>query len=556
MSDRFPDVSAQLARRYRAEGAWRDVLCDQALVETAARRADELALVDRRGEMTWGELEASARGFAAGLGARGVGRGDVVSWILPNWREAAIAHWGIWLVGGVSNPIVPIYRHREVGYIVAQAQSRAIVIPKSFRGFDYETMLCELANDLPSLETIVTVEEGAGRNAESSVAVSALGDLGVGFEALIETQSIAAETAGRSPDDPALLLYTSGTTADPKGAVHTHNTLDSELRSMVEFYGLGEETVVYMPSPLSHVTGLLYGIQLPALIGGSVVYQDQFEAEAGLDLVAEYGCSFSVGATPFLVGLCDAQSARPRTLALKTFVCGGADVPADLIRSANEVLGCQATRAYGSTEFPTVTGGNAADPIALRAETDGRVMDHCEVRVVDEAGHEVAPGVAGELEARGPELFTGYLGGVGADSLDAEGWFSTGDLVSIERGYLTVEGRIKDIILRGGENISVKEIEELLYGHPDVDEVAIVAMPDLALTERACAFVVSRNNIALELADLVEFLEGHRLARQKFPERLELLEALPKTPSGKVQKNRLRTWIAERQATEAREGGR
>ena len=354
-----------------------------------------------------------------------------------------------------------------------------------------------------------------------------------------------------SADHPALLLYTSGTTANPKGAIHTHNTLDFELRSMVDFYGLDEGTVVYMPSPLSHVTGLLYGIQMPAMLGGRAVFQERFSPEAGLALVAEHGCTFSVGATPFLVGLCEAQEASPRSLALEAFVCGGADVPAELIRRAGETLGCCATRAYGSTEFPTVTGGNAEDSEDRRARTDGRVMDHCEVRVVDEDGSVVEEGVPGELQARGPELFPGYLAGVGASSFDEEGWFSTGDLVSLRSGYLTVEGRIKDIILRGGENVSVKEVEDLLYGHPDVAEVAIVAMPDPKLTERACAYVVAEPGRAPTLEALVVHLENHRLARQKLPERVELVEELPKTASGKVQKNVLRTRIREQIKAEA-----
>ena len=537
MTPRFPSFLPRLADRYRKAGYWRDALCDAALWETATSRPQARALVDRNGSMTWLRLAEEVSRCAAGLQALGVSRGDAVSWILPNWREAAIVHWALLTLGALSNPIVAIYRHREVRYILDQAQSVAIVIPATFRSFDYATMLAELRSELPALRHVISVD-GSG------------GDLR--FEELCRGEQPLLKDEDRSPDDPALLLYTSGTTADPKGAVHTHNTFDFELRSMIDFYALDASDVVYMPSPLSHVTGLLYGIQMPALLGGSVVYQDSFDAEVGLALLETYGCTFTVGATPFLHGLCEAQRNQPRSLSLRTFVCGGADVPPDLIRASARALGCLATRAYGSTEFPTVTGCSASDALDMRAETDGRVMEHCELRVVDEAGVDVPPGVPGELIARGPELFPGYLAGAGGDCFDDEGWFATGDLVSIRDGYLTVEGRIKDIIIRGGENISVKEVEDLLFTHLDVVEVAIVAMPDPVLGERACAFVVAAEDRVPSLAELVAFLRSHRLANQKLPERLELLAELPKTASGKVQKHKLRTRVRELLEAEAK----
>ncbi|NQZ99125.1 MAG: AMP-binding protein [Myxococcales bacterium] len=530
MAARFPCVSPQLAARYRAAGYWRDVLCDAALQRAASDHGDATALVDRRGPIGWGELADRVRATAAGLASLGIAHRDVVSWILPNWREAAIVHWAVLSLGAISNPIVPIYRQREVGRILGQAGSKLIVAPSSYRGFGYADMLAELRGSLPALASVVTVD-GAG------------GDLG--FDELCETSPGAPPNAApdRSPDDPALLLFTSGTTADPKGAVHTHNTLDFEIRSMIDFYGLGAGDVVYMPSPLTHVTGLLYGIQMPAVLGSSVVYQDRFEVDEAMDLLVAHGCSFSVGATPFLHGITEAQKQAPRDLSLHTFVCGGADVPPALIREASAALRCTATRAYGSTEFPTVTGGTAADSEERRSETDGRVMAHCEVKVVNDAGIEVAPGVAGELIARGPELFPGYLDGVGAEAFDAEGWFATGDLVSVRDGFLTVVGRKKDIIIRGGENISVKEVEDLLFAHPDVMEVAVVAMPDPAMGERACAYVVPAPGATPKLGTLTALLRGSGLATQKFPERLEVVDELPRTASGKVQKNVLRDRI-------------
>jgi cyclohexanecarboxylate-CoA ligase len=353
----------------------------------------------------------------------------------------------------------------------------------------------------------------------------------------------------RSALDPAVLLYTSGTTAEPKGVVHPHATLVRENRGVADLYGLDESDSVFMPSPLAHITGLLYGMQLPFMLGSSVVLQDVWNPTTALELIARHQPTFTVAATPFLHGLTHHESiAESDVSSLRVFCCGGADVPPELVREAEQTLGALVNRVYGSTEYPTATLGSPSDPLDKRAETDGRPVSGVELRIVDKSGVEVEAGGLGELWVRGPERFAGYLAQPSGEAVfDPEGWFATGDLARLDSaGHLTISGRKKDIIIRGGENISVKEVEDLLYAHPAIADVAIVAMPDPVMVERACAFIVPADGFAPELPELTEYLMERGLAIQKVPERLERVDELPKNAAGKVQKFKLREEIRER----------
>lgn len=522
---------------------WRGALIDDHLADRAAAAGDRPAVVDRGRTVGYAELDALVNRTARALRARGVGRGDVVSWQLPNWIEAFAVHLGAVRIGAVSNPIIPIYRQREVGFILRQSGAKVVVVPAAFRGFDYPAMIAELRTDLPELREAVVV------GGPAPAGTTAFADL-VAADA-------APVTVQRDADDVALLLYTSGTTADPKGALHTHNTLDYENRSIIGLFGLDGRDVVFMPSPVGHITGVLYGLQLPFMLGSPVVLQDVWEPGAALELIARHRCSFTVGATPFLHGIVHHPDRRRFDLSpLRTFACGGADVPPELIRQATHELGCMATRVYGSTEFPTLCSGNAEDPLEKRATTDGRPIGAAQARVVDPDGRPVPPGVAGELHVRGPEMFVGYLdAALNADAFDAEGWFATGDLAVLDdEGYVQIVGRRKDIIVRGGENISAREVEDLLFAHPAVADVAVVGMPDPVLVERVCACVVPAGAARVELADLVSFLREHRIADQKLPERLEIVPELPRTATGKIQKFRLREEIARRVAAASPSG--
>jgi cyclohexanecarboxylate-CoA ligase len=525
--------------RERAAGCWLDRFIDGYVSDAARRKPSAPMIIDGTACFTYSEVERCISATAASLQELGVGRGEAVSWQLPNWHEAYILHQAILRIGAVSNPIIPIYRQREVTYILSEARSRVFVMPEVFRGFSHLDMLADVRSSLPSLEHVVVCRPSrAGPFPDFA-------DLSAG-----DRQPRPVE---RSPDDPMLLLFTSGTTALPKGAVHTHNTLDYENRSIIEVYRLTPSDVVFMPSPVTHITGVLYGLQLPAMLDTAVVYQDIWEPGEALRLIERHRCSFTVAATPFLHGLTYHPQLKSFDVSsLRVFACGGADVPPGLIRDARDRLGCVATRVYGSTEFPTLSTCSPDDPAERAATTDGRAIGAAEYRVVDSDDRFVQPGEIGELQVSGPELFLGYHradDNVGA--FTADGWFRTGDLATYGAdGYLTIRGRKKDIILRGGENISVAEVEDLLFEHPLVAEVAIVAMPDPVLVERACAFIVSPEGAALTLDDLADYLIQRQVARQKIPERLELVAELPKTQSGKVQKFRLRQIIRDTLAHE------
>jgi cyclohexanecarboxylate-CoA ligase len=294
-----------------------------------------------------------------------------------------------------------------------------------------------------------------------------------------------------------------------------------------------------MASPLTHVTGFLYGFILPAMLGTTSVLLDVWAPQPATDLIETYECRFTVLATPFLQGLVESYKQRGTPCALRYFACGGADVPPELVRRAAEVLGCHVSRIYGSSEFPTVASGGPDDPSDCNADTDGRPIGSVEVRL-----DEVTDGV-GELLARGPECFHGYLDPqLNEGAFTDDGYFHTGDLASIDdEGYITIQGRKKDIIIRKGENISAREVEDLLFAHESISDVAVVAVPDPISGERACAVVVPSPGTTPTLAAITEYLEQLGVAKQKFPEQLRLVESLPRTASGKVQKFLIRADI-------------
>ena len=529
-------------RAGHARGHWRDVCIDRYLADAAAAAPDRLAVVDGNVLLTFGEVDALVTTLAASLQQLGVAVGEVVSWQLPNWYEGYLLHQAVVRIGAVSNPIVPIYRRREVEFILREAESSVLVVPETFRGFSYGPMVDAIRASLPRLRHVVTVRPCNGGGALS-------------FHDLLE--STAAMTGvDRTADDPVLLMYTSGTTAHPKGAIHTHNTLDYENRTMLEIFELTADEVVFMPSPITHTTGLVYGLQLAPMLGVPLVLQDIWDPGRALELIEQYRCSFTFAATPFLHGMVHHPDVdRYDTSSLRVIACGGADVPPQLVRDVSKRFGCTTARAYGSTEFPTLCATGTRDPAEKGATTDGHPIAAAQYRLVGEDGTEVAQGETGELVVTGPELFMGYLRAADEDgAFTPDGWFRTGDLASADaEGYVTIRGRKKDIVLRGGENIAVTEVENLLLEHAAVREVAIVAMPDPVMAERACAYVVPAPGEQPTLQELCDFLAGHDLARQKLPERLELVDELPRTALGKVQKFRLRELIRLRLIEEAGE---
>jgi cyclohexanecarboxylate-CoA ligase len=504
--------------------------------DCVAKIPERLALVEGDRRLTYGEFGREVDRVAGGLRALGVKQFDVVTMELPNWWESCVIYQAVSRLGCVANPVVPIYRDREMGFIIGQAEPRAVLIPHRFRNFDYVEMLQRLTEGLhPASRPLVIVVRPDGPLPEGFVA---LDDLPAGDGPV--------DTVGDA-DDICLLLYTSGTTADPKGVIHSHQSLVYEVHSIIDLCHLTEDDIIFMPSPVTHITGFLYAFMMPSVLGTSVALVDVWDPAAGADLIEREGCRFTVAATPFLHGLVEEYASRGTRCSLRAFLCGGADVPPPLVRRGTDVLGGLVARVYGSSEFPTFCSGGPGDPMEVCADTDGRPIGPVECRLDGEVD-----GV-GELLVKGPDLFLGYLDPeLNNASFTDDGYFRTGDLASIDaNGGVTIRGRQKDIILRGGENISAKEVEDILYTHPQVKEVAVVAMPDPVMVERACAFVVPAEGVELSLQDLIAYLGEHRLAKQKYPERLEIIDQLPVTASGKIQKYLLRDRIRAKLATES-----
>lgn len=502
---RFPELDAQ-------PGSTPELL-------DAAIRADpsRVLLIDAEKVLTTGGLVQEIALFQARLRDAGVRRGDVVAAQLPNWWETvALAH-AVWGMGAVLNPITPIYRERELTGILGAARPAAVVVPAGYRGGDH-----------------VATAGRALRAAGVDVPLLVLRDPGA--PAFAGGPAPRAELTANT-DDICVLMFTSGTTGTAKGVLHSHRTLLVEAASIAGLYRL-EGDRVFMPSPLTHITGLVYGVLMPLLMDGDAVLLDAWDPAHAVQVVERHGCTVCVGATPFLSGLVEEYRRLGEKSSLKAFVCGGADVPPALVRRGQEVLGSVVARAYGLTEMPTVTCGGPADTESVRADTDGPPVGSAEVRVRSGGDQ---PADVGELQVRGPELCLGYLDEDHTRAaFDAEGWFSTGDLARIdETGAVTILGRIKDLIVRAGENLSALEIEGLLLEHPQVAEVAVVGVPDDTVGERACAIVVARG-APPTLVALTRHLGGYGIARQKFPEHLLVSDSLPRTPSGKIQKFLLR----------------
>jgi acyl-CoA synthetase (AMP-forming)/AMP-acid ligase II len=485
-----------------------------------------VVLIDGAAELTGAALRAVVAADQARLRAAGVTRGDIVCAQLPNWWEAVSLAHAVWGLGGTLCPVPVNYRVAEISAILTAAPAAAYVAPASYRGTDYPPMIAEAMRRAGARAPLLTVRPPSAEPVPPPAGEPELdGDL----------------------DAVSLLMFTSGTTGHPKGVLHSHRTLLADALSIAVLYWMRGD-VVYMPSPVGHVTGLVYGVLMPLLMDGRCVLQADWDAGAGADLIERHGATVCVGATPFLRGLTDEYARRGAASALRAFICGGADVPPSLVREAEPVLGAVVARAYGLTEMPTVTCGGPDDPEAIRAGTDGRLTGSSQARLGrgTPEGDGPADGEAGELEVRGPELCLGYLDP--ADTVaafTADGWFRTGDLARLGPDQdVTIVGRVKDIVVRGGENISMKEVEDYLVAHPQVADVAIVGVPDDRLGERACAFVVAAGPPPA-LAELTAYLAGQGIAAHKLPEYLLVVPDLPRTLSGKVQKFRLRQQAAD-----------
>ncbi|WP_319447733.1 MULTISPECIES: class I adenylate-forming enzyme family protein [unclassified Mycobacterium] len=475
---------------------------------------------------TLGELFDESCRVAASLTGLGIQPGDVVAVQLPNWRECFVAHAAAWLCGAVLLPIVPIYGPREVAFIMQKSGARALIIARALRNRDTSATLDAIA-ELPDIAHRIVV----GDPTPGTIPFAEL------------TRSSAIDFVAHQPsgaEQRCLLVYTSGTTAEPKGVQHTHATLLGEIQAMDEMRAAGPSLTTLSVFPSGHIAGVL-GILRMLGRANTTIAMDAWNPQTAARLIARHGVGASGGAPIHLGGILDiAEQEKLDLSSLREYTTGAAGVAGSLIRRA-DARGVGAFRCYGSTEHPTISSSAGADPLDKRADTDGRIAPGTEVRLVDDDGHEVRPGCEGEILSRGPELFAGYTDARHTRASMVDGWFRTGDVGRLDGdGFLTITDRKKDIIVRGGENISSKEVEDVLSGHPAVVEAAAVGAPDDKYGERVCVFVVVNPGQRFGLAEAADHFQQVGLARQKTPERIVVVDELPRTASGKVQKHLLR----------------
>jgi cyclohexanecarboxylate-CoA ligase len=525
-------------RRAEAKGIWLDRLLVDDLDDAAAKTPERIAFAGRNTasgqdiRLTYAEFSARVERIALGLMLLGVEKGHVVAFQLPNWWEFTALVYACNRIGAVANPLMPIFRERELRYMLGFAEAKVAIVPANWRGHDHAAMLAGLRPDLAHLRHVLVV----GGTGPASFEQALLGQA----PSTTARQAIAARRP--SPDDLALIMYTSGTTGEPKGAMHTSNTLLASATSMMRDIPLSSRDIVLMGSPYAHLTGFLYGLMIPMRLGTTAVALDIWSAAAAADLVEREGATFTMGATPFLSDFVNiAPELRNRLATLRTMVCGGAPIPRVLVQRAKAELAMDVLAIWGMTENGAVTMTRRSDPEDLVFGSDGRALPGMQTRVVDDERRPVPHGTPGDLQARGVQQFAGYLKKPHLNAIDPEGWFDTGDLARQDAdGYIRIVGRTKDVIIRGGENIPVAEVEDLVYRHPKVAECAVVAMPDDRLGERGCVFVITRGGVPLELPELCQFLGDSGMAKPYWPERLVVLTEMPRTPSGKIQKFKLR----------------
>jgi cyclohexanecarboxylate-CoA ligase len=518
----------------REAGFWLDRTIDDYLFEAIRRTPDKSALVgyraDRAGpvRLSYRDLDDKVALAAAALRGLGVERGDVVAVQLPNWWEFAVTSLACGRIGAVVNPLMPIFRERELAFMLGFAEVKVLVVPAVFRGFDHAAMAAVLKRSLPTLQHVIVVD-GSGDNA---------------FDRVLLRGDTRVEAANRrvdaalAPEALAVMMFTSGTTGSPKGVMHSCNTLLACNRALAERFGLTADDVLLACSPLGHMTGYAAVMVLGVYLGSTVVLQDIWEGKRGVTLMATEGVTYTAASSPFLSDICNAVAeGAPRPDRLRSFLCGGAPIPPVLIERAAEELDLKICSLWGMTESLASTLTEPDRAAEKSSKTDGRALDGVAVRIVDFEGKPLPSGHTGRLMVRGAQMSLGYYKRPDLTTYDAEGWFDTGDLACMDDdGYIRINGRTKDVLIRGGENVPVVEIEALLYKHPAIAMAAIVGYPDGRLGERACAFVELRPGAAFDLQGLQAYMAECKVAKQYWPERVEVVDAVPRTPSGKIQK--------------------
>jgi len=541
--DRYSDE--RIAAFYAA-GYWQPTSFNALVAEQAARRGDQTFVFDSTTSLTYAGFRDKAARLAVGLKRRGVRRGDRVAVQLPNWTEFPVIAAALSRIGAIMVPIMPIYREDEVAYVLQHSGAVAAVTCHEFRGFGHLEMFQKLRAEAPDLRTVYVARTPAG--VEESETPSLDGLVADGDLAALE------EEAGpdSSPDDGFLIVYTSGTTSRPKGCFHTFNTYRASANAIIKGLGYTEQDVQFGPSPISHTTGLVTSVMIPLVAGAKSYLMEAWNPEEGLRRIQQHHCTAAVTATPFLQMLMAAYDpAQHDASSLRLWVCAGSPIPRAVVERSHEIFpGCRTLSLYGRSENLVTTMCKVDDRADRAVTSDGSAVEGAEVKILGEDGREVPRDEEGDIAYRGPSHMIEYFHDdeQTAALFTPEGLSRSGDLGRMdEDGYVRVTGRLKDIIIRGGMNISAREIEDHLVRHPGIAEVAVVGMPDERLGEKACAFVVLADpSAALTLHDITDYLRAQKVATQKLPERLEVVSALPMTATGKVQKHVLRADIKEK----------
>ncbi|NUD25143.1 medium-chain fatty-acid--CoA ligase [Escherichia coli] len=524
---------------YRQQGLWGDASLADYWQQTARAMPDKIAVVDNHGaSYTYSALDHAASCLANWMLAKGIESGDRIAFQLPGWCEFTVIYLACLKIGAVSVPLLPSWREAELVWVLNKCQAKMFFAPTLFKQTRPVDLILPLQNQLPQLQQIVGVDKLAP--ATSSLSLSQI----IADNTPLTT---AITTHG---DELAAVLFTSGTEGLPKGVMLTHNNILASERAYCARLNLTWLDVFMMPAPLGHATGFLHGVTAPFLIGARSVLLDIFTPDACLALLEQQRCTCMLGATPFVYDLLNLLEKQPADLsALRFFLCGGTTIPKKVARECQQ-RGIKLLSVYGSTESSPHAVVNLDDPLSRFMHTDGYAAAGVEIKVVDDARKTLPPGCEGEEASRGPNVFMGYFDEpeLTARALDEEGWYYSGDLCRMdEAGYIKITGRKKDIIVRGGENISSREVEDILLQHPKIHDACVVAMPDERLGERSCAYVVLKApHHSLSLEEVVAFFSRKRVAKYKYPEHIVVIEKLPRTASGKIQKFLLRKDIMRR----------
>ena len=524
---------------YRQQGLWGDASLADYWQQTARAMPDKIAVVDNHGaSYTYSALDHAASCLANWMLAKGIESGDRIAFQLPGWCEFTVIYLACLKIGAVSVPLLPSWREAELVWVLNKCQAKMFFAPTLFKQTRPVDLILPLQNQLPQLQQIVGVDKLAP--ATSSLSLSQI----------IADNTPLTTAITVHGDELAAVLFTSGTEGLPKGVMLTHNNILASERAYCARLNLTWQDVFMMPAPLGHATGFLHGVTAPFLIGARSVLLDIFTPDACLALLEQQRCTCMLGATPFVYDLLNVLEKQPADLsALRFFLCGGTTIPKKVARECQQ-RGIKLLSVYGSTESSPHAVVNLDDPLSRFMHTDGYAAAGVEIKVVDDARKTLPPGCEGEEASRGPNVFMGYFDEpeLTARALDEEGWYYSGDLCRMdEAGYIKITGRKKDIIVRGGENISSREVEDILLQHPKIHDACVVAMPDERLGERSCAYVVLKApHHSLSLEEVVAFFSRKRVAKYKYPEHIVVIEKLPRTASGKIQKFLLRKDIMRR----------